>query len=249
MSIKIVRATFHAKLGSLEEVAHVLHFRTAPTPDVTQTVASLNTLAPQLITQWGAFLQSTVSDTGGPSVAGYLPQTLTYDELRLAYLTVTPGQKPVYDVPTQFYPMAGGNFSGLAGRPQGATIGFSLPYEVALALSLGTQFRGPRHRGRIYLGPWCANIMQQTPGVAATDGYFSTVADGIGKAFGNAMIAGVAANTGVRLNVLSAKYGESYPVTGVRVGHVPDSQRRRRRSLVEGYAQVWGVAPGVVPPA
>lgn len=246
MSINVVRCVIHGKLGLAEEVAHVLHFRTQPDADVPQTADQLKTLGGQLATIWEAFLNKGVTPYGqGASVRTYMPRTLVYDELRLAYLQVAPGVKPVYLVPTQ-YVAAGANSKG---DGQAAT----LPYEVAMALSLGTALRGPRHRGRIYLGPFTSGVMAgvnlsggtNTPAAAAADGLFSGVQNEIAHAFGADFVDPVRLTTGVRLNVLSQKFGESYAVTGVRAGAVPDSQRRRRRAQLESYQQSWGLAPGV----
>lgn len=245
MAIRCVRAVIHAKLGTTEEVAHVLHFRTQPAPDVDQQASDLVSLGGQLGTLWQQFLTTGVTPYGqGAPVRDYLPKTLVYDEIRLSYMSFAPGVKPVYLVPTQFVAMpANCNGNGTAA---------TLPYEVAMALSLGTHLRGPRHRGRLYLGPFTSAVMAgivqsggtNQPAPAALDGMFSGVQNAIGQAFGEKFVAPVKATTGVVLNVLSQKGGESYEVTGVRAGQVPDSQRRRRRSLLEAYAQAWGTAPG-----
>lgn len=248
MAIKIIRATIHGKLGNVEEVAHVLHFRTQPAPDVDQSIPGLITLGGQLAGYWLDFLNQAITPYGqGAPVRDYLPKTLVYDEIRIAHLSIAPGVKPVYLIPTQYVPCPAGS----SGNGQAAT----LPYEVAMALSLGTQLRGPRHRGRVYLGPWTTSVMSgvvasggtNQPAAVAVDGLFNGTEQAVGQAFGVKFVDQVRAHTGVVLNVLSQVGGESWPVTGVRTGAVPDSQRRRRRSQLESYHLSWGIAPGTVP--
>lgn len=244
MSIKVLRAVIHGKIGTLEEVAHVLHFRTDPQADVALTKADLDALAPNIQTAFKNFWGGQFSTSGNSPIGNLFRADLHYDEIRLAALTVTPGVRPVYDVPTQFYPFTAPPVgSGGAGA---LAAGRGLPNEVAACLSFNTHLRGARHRGRLYLGPLTGAILDGDTGM------FSTAVEGLGKAFGDLFVSGVATSTGglaggqgLKLHVLSQKFGESYEVTGIRTGHVPDSQRRRRRSIPEAYAQVWGTAPGV----
>jgi len=238
MAIRIIRATVHGKIGTDEEVAHVLNLRTSPTPDVDQDAAALKTLGGQLRDLWSDFLSTGVTPYGqGTQVRGYMPAQIQYDEIRLAYLEIVPGVRPRYLVPTQYVPYAGLRTGG-GGLAQPNGTNTPLPYEVAMALSFNTEFRGRSHRGRMYLGPLTAAVM-------GTDGNFGDQAAAIGQAFGDKVVRGLVVNTGADLHVLSEKYGYSYPVQGVRVGRVPDSQRRRRRSRQEVYVQSYGQPVGV----
>lgn len=111
-------------------------------------------------------------------------------------------------------------------RPIGTQGTPSLPYEVATAVSLQTDHRGPSGRGRIYLPP---------PAVqAATAGGIFTV-DHVTHALNGAqsLIEAITANTSYVPLVVSPRRLILNTITSVNVGRVPDSQRRRRRSQDE----------------
>lgn len=105
------------------------------------------------------------------------------------------------------------------------------PNQVALAVSLTTGFsRGPAHRGRFYL-PLPGFMVESTGLLDATN------ATGVRTT----TLAFIAALNAVTPNwdvaVYSRKAGAATHrlVTGVQVGLVLDTQRRRRRSLLENY--------------
>ena len=105
------------------------------------------------------------------------------------------------------------------------------PNQVALAISLTTGFsRGPAHRGRFYLPLPC-----MTPGL---DGRI-TVADrnNVHDAATDFLTALNAVDAGFKVAVMSRKQGAAIGrnVTGIEVGRVLDTQRRRRNKLVEAY--------------
>lgn len=102
------------------------------------------------------------------------------------------------------------------------------PYQCSLAVSLLTGLRGPSHRGRFFMPPQNLAIDSGTGLVQ-----LSLVQD---------MLAGLVATlqgfeqaVGGALIVASSK-GYNTPVTGIKVGRVMDTQRRRRRSLPEDYS-------------
>jgi len=118
----------------------------------------------------------------------------------------------------------------VAGAGPGSS-GMTPPNQIALAISLTTDVtRGPAHRGRFYLP------MPATP--VQTDGLIlATTRDNIktqSLTFINALNA---VNTNYKVAVFSRKLGSPMhrTVLGVQVGRVLDTQRRRRRSLVENY--------------
>lgn len=120
----------------------------------------------------------------------------------------------------------------------GAIGGTGVPNQIALAVSLTTGLgRGPAHEGRFFL---------PLPAIAVSgDGRMSTAyCDGAAadlKTFINALNAiAEGATTGPTVCVMSRKAGApaTHAVTGVKVGRVLDTQRRRRRSLAEGYSTV-----------
>lgn len=225
------RTVITGKIGDDEQVAHVLQWRTAPAPDVNQDAEDMRVLATQVRDRWLAFLAA--NGGGSAAIATLLPATLSYVDVRASYLEQTaPGAKPTYLVPTQYVPfIKDGSNNGAGGSSP-------LPYEVAMCLSLNSNERGPRNRGRMYLGPLTSAVMGQ-------QGQFdAAVALHVGTAFGGAFVGPMNAQSGVDLHVVSHKYATSIPVQGVRVGQTPDSQRRRRRSRPELYVQAWGTPIG-----
>lgn len=105
------------------------------------------------------------------------------------------------------------------------------PNQVALVVSLTTGFsRGPAHRGRFYLPLPSMPVDSSGMITAATAG---TVGDTV-----TAFIAALNSSApNVEVSVMSRKDGAPghRRVTGNEVGRVLDTQRRRRRSLVENY--------------
>jgi hypothetical protein len=230
-----VHATIIGQLDTNEQVAHTLNFRTAPAPDVDQDAAAMLTLGGQIRDAWVTFLNST---TSSGTVKSNLAATLKYTEVRTAYLEQTEPAaitthtsrktghpvkdfaypRPAYLVPTQYTA-----FTGTTGQCSGAN---PLPYEVAGVVSLQTGLRGPRNRGRVYLGPFGSVVL-------GTQGDFNIgITSAIAANFG-AFVHTLNTATGVRLHVVSRAYATSVGVNGVTMGQVPDSQRRRRRSRLE----------------
>lgn len=227
-----ILATIVGKVGTDESVSHTLKFRTSPTPDVDQSPEQLLTFGAQVRDAWGNFINAVVPP--GLQLNQMFPSQLSYTEVRVAYLESTaPGSKgadgkfhypkPTYLVPTQYVPWA----TPVAGRGASGP----LPYEVACAMSLVTGVRGPRARGRVYLGPFDKGMM-------GTDGNFSAQnVDALATGFRD-FVHTLNTTTGNRLHVVSRMSNNSLGVNGVRVGLVPDSQRRRRRSRPELYGDV-----------
>lgn len=105
------------------------------------------------------------------------------------------------------------------------------PNQVAMVVSLTTGFsRGPAHRGRYYL-PLPVFALDGSGTIAAAN---AAVLSGTTDTFIGALNA---ATPGWKVNVFSRKSGAAThrPVTGNEIGRVYDTQRRRRRSLVEDY--------------
>jgi len=105
------------------------------------------------------------------------------------------------------------------------------PNQVALAISLTTGYsRGPAHRGRFYMP-----LPMFLPDV---NGLISTGDRDFAKTSALGLVTALNAITAnLKVGVFSRKVGVAghRAVTGVEVGRVLDTQRRRRRSLVEGY--------------
>jgi hypothetical protein len=124
-------------------------------------------------------------------------------------------------------------FAHIAGGGSGAIP----PNQIALAVSLTTGFtRGAAHRGRFYLPA------TTTPLVGTTGLISDAAADGVAaaaKAFVEAIsdVPGLDTPYSPGAVVMSRKSGQARTrqVTGIAVGKVIDTQRRRRRSLPESY--------------
>lgn len=127
-------------------------------------------------------------------------------------------------------------FADVAGAGQ---LAVQYPNQVALAVSLTTGYtRGPAHRGRFYL-PLPACEMDASGRIppfyqgtvkASTKTFLEAIAD----------VPGIDAPNSLTPTVMSRKAGAPAhrPITGVDVGQVLDTQRRRRRSLAEAYSGV-----------
>jgi len=108
----------------------------------------------------------------------------------------------------------------------------TFPNQVALAISLTTGFsRGPAHRGRFYI-PVPGVPVEATSGLITAA--MATTIKGAAQTFVNALNA----MPNAYVAVMSRKFGSPAvrAVTGIEVGRVLDTQRRRRRSLAEDYS-------------
>lgn len=110
--------------------------------------------------------------------------------------------------------------------------GSTYPNQCTVVMTWTTGFsRGPAHAGRVYLPLPSATI--------AADGRMTVddanSIDAQGQALRNAL--NDATTNAYQIAVFSRKLGAPAhrAITGVRVGRVIDTQRRRRRSLVEEY--------------
>jgi hypothetical protein len=245
-SMRWFRITVHGKVNGIEEVAHTFTARTQPAPDVDQSVAAVQTLANQIRDKWVAFLDDVVEGQGTSKVRDMLTADLTYDEVRVAYLEQMapgvnakgehdPAKRPAYIVPTQY-----ALFSGTTGKCN--SVSPPLPYEVAMACTLNTNVRGPSYRGRVYLGGFTSFWL------GAHGLWFGQPTFSLARSLGTKFIDGVNTGTGAQFQIVSRTHLHAAPVQGVRIGSVPDSQRRRRRSQLEAPAQAWGQPIGAVAP-
>jgi hypothetical protein len=109
--------------------------------------------------------------------------------------------------------------------------------QSSIAVSLTTGFsRGPAHRGRYYLPMPSVQVLADgtvnpafiTPMLASTKTFLEAIAD----------VPGVDIVTSPTPTVMSRKLGAPAhrKITGCAIGKVVDTQRRRRRSLAENYA-------------
>lgn len=114
----------------------------------------------------------------------------------------------------------------IVGLEPAGTQATSLPYEVALAISLQTDHRGPSGRGRFYLPPLAVQSM--AAGGLFSNGTITNILNGIVP-----WIEEINSATAWDVLVVSPRRLILNNVTSVNAGHVPDSQRRRRRSQDE----------------
>jgi hypothetical protein len=232
----------NAKVGQTETLTHTLNFRTAPAADVDQDEAAVQTFANQVRDIWHDWF-TTPAALGNVTPQSTIGDHVAYQDVTAAYLEQTvpavihthtskkTGRpvkdfeypKPTYLVLTQYAPFA----TPLNGGDQGAR----LPYEVACAISFKTRLRGPRGRGRLYLGGLTVNQMDPS-------GTFKPGNGPLWAGMFSDLVHRLNTGTGARLHVVSRAYATSEGVNGVTCGIVPDSQRRRRRSLKEAYPTV-----------
>ncbi len=113
------------------------------------------------------------------------------------------------------------------------------PFQIALAVSLSTERRGPSGRGRFFLPSPTFNLGAETGQFPTTEIADATLAV---RTFLNAVNdqPGLEGNA-PRVVVASSK-GFNTDVTGVRIGTVPDTIRSRRRQLVETYSAIQAVS-------
>jgi hypothetical protein len=129
------------------------------------------------------------------------------------------------DYPTQWFAYA-------AGSPvSGASASISLPFEVACCVTLDTDHRGPSGRGRYYLPPPATNAM--TSGGRFSEAYLNAV-----LTFAKDVANNGASAMDVVPVVVSRRRLILNEINVIEVGHVPDSQRRRRRSQDEARAPI-----------
>lgn len=111
------------------------------------------------------------------------------------------------------------------------------PNQIALCVSLTTGYnRGAAHRGRFYLPTPLLSVDETSGQISATD---ANQVAATTKTFLEAIsdVPGLDLASSPGAVVMSRKAGspKTRIVTGVEIGRVLDTQRRRRRSLVEAY--------------
>lgn len=228
LHMRWIRSTFRGTLGGVEEFQHKVDWGN-PGADPTINEATALAFAEQLAGLWNA----SWTPAGPTTMSGAFTSDVIYTEVGVVSINATSatdktgkGGNAAEDFTTQWhmYP------SGL--RPVGAGAPYSLPYEVACALTLQTDYRGPSGRGRLYLPPF-------TMGAMADGGVYGGLHVTAATAFGRFLTAVKAASPYVPV-VVSNRRLQLHEVKEVLVGKVPDSQRRRRRSQDEARVTVWG---------
>lgn len=139
---------------------------------------------------------------------------------------------------------AGGNLVEQAittSAPVAGTALATLPHSSAIVASLLTGIPGRSYRGRLYLplaGAQISTVDMLLPSTSR-----QTIADEVAEALDELRSAGYDVGAdGLDPVVVSTTLTLSTPITQVRVGSVPDVQRRRRNALIETYSTAT-VAP------
>lgn len=242
MSVSVYQAVVHAANGSAEDLSHVLHLRpkSGVTPDT--SAAGCLALAARIGAAWSAWWADTTTYFGiaGPTSLVFVPY-LSYDRITVSYLTY-PGGGGDTDV------VQGGttwNFTTPLAGTATMTAKKSLPLEVACCLSFLTDINTPSTRGRMYLGGLHSDVWMATAATEPTYGLFAfDIAKRTAQSFGDKVIDGLHNDSAAQaeINVVSRKNGSSRGVGGIKIGQVPDSQRRRRWHQAENKTLVWGTA-------
>lgn len=240
LSVSVYRAAVHATVGTYEDLEHVLHLRPKGgiTPDTDET--GCLALAARIAVAWAAWWNSTVDydNSGTQPTKLFFSQHLTYDKITMSYLTFPGGNDP----PDTVTPSCVYNFPSPLVGTNGTAV--TLPLEVALCLTLLTDTTGPTTRGRTYLGGLGTGVLDPAAGAAIAGLFSPPLVHAIGHRFGLSVVDGIHNDAAAQgeLHVVSRKNGSSRGVGGIRVGQVPDSQRRRRWHQPENPSLVWGTA-------
>jgi hypothetical protein len=170
------------------------------------------------------------STTVGASIAAACASDVKYTEVGVVQLNQDdPAGDVTESFQTEWFMYSTGT------EPVGAT-SVSLPYEVSCCVTLQTDQRGARGRGRFYLPPFNINAI-------TTHGLWNMATVGpVVSAIGDGFFDSVIGTASFRPIVVSRKFRVLNNVTSMNVGSVPDAQRRRRRSLVETRVNEWTLA-------
>jgi hypothetical protein len=222
-TMRWLRTTFRGTLDGVEQFQHKVDFG-KPGDDPTTTDVQQLALATDFAAKWTA---------ATATLMARLPADVTYTELGVVEMTAT--ESTAADG-------SGGNTSEsnttqwfmwpVGGQPHGLSPGIALPYEVALAITLQTDHRGPSGRGRTYLPPLNVNAM------VAGGKFGPGIATECGAQLGD-FFAAVKADHDLVPVVVSSRRLILNEITSVNVGVIPDSQRRRRRSQDEARIVAW----------
>jgi hypothetical protein len=251
MTVDLVRVGIHAKLGTEEEVLHTFHLKKVrngtSAPDQTATAALAASLA-GLWKTWFTTAQSNVTP------ALMFSPSLVYDEVRACVISYdTPTNNPREGHPTIVPTQVSAIATPCAGTSSQSS-DKQLPNEVAVCLTLLTTGRGRSKRGRVYFGGLTTDFLAGGSGVGS--GLFNPNRCGdLGLSYGLNWVDMLHTTTDYDMVIASTRAHEgnstandwSAPsalgVAGVKVGRVPDSQRRRRKAQQELPALAWGTAP------
>jgi hypothetical protein len=224
-----ISSVFRGSLGGVEEFQYGINFG-VPGNDPDPNEAECLTFAEYLRAQWAVQLPSV---TGGSALGAFFPSTTLWTEVGVTKKTQTEGTaadgtggnlEQAFDTQWAAY--------SVGAEPKGTGGTTSLPYEVACAVTLQTDKRGPSGRGRLYLPAFITSAMDPL-GV-----FQANVVTRAGAAFGR-LFDSVQTDKGWVPVVVSRRRFVLNEVKSITVGKVPDAQRRRRRSQDEARVAAW----------
>ena len=118
--------------------------------------------------------------------------------------------------------------------PQGAATGTPLPIQTSTAISWGTPRLGPKGRGRVY--PPVTTVASLDGGGELAGASQTALRDEWVSILDNSSFeAAFTPSWSITPIVTGRPYGQFGTVRQVKVGNIIDTQRRRRRQLVETY--------------
>ena len=117
-------------------------------------------------------------------------------------------------------------------RPQGAVSGNMLPPQDSVVVSTNTPRIGAHGRGRFYLPPCGSSVLAAT-GRLDTTPQGSLLAAVVSFLEGLAITDSISPSLWVLPAVIGAPWTAYGQITSIDIGNVIDTQRRRRRSLIE----------------
>lgn len=127
-------------------------------------------------------------------------------------------------------------YEALRATPVAGEGGFNHPMQTSIVTSLRTAFPGASGRGRLYWPATGAQLVSTTLRIGTTDTQASLV--GVHFLLDAIEDAITATLGGADLVVWSRVASTVHAVTSLRMGDVPDTQRRRRDKAVETYASI-----------
>lgn len=224
-----LKTTVRGTLGGVEEFQFGVNLgNPGSDPDIDETEAMA--MAERLCTYFGSAFVAAQSGVGTTTV--WSPEVV-FTEIGVTQCTQTDatssdgtGGNLEQDFATQYFAWTTGT------RPTGASDYPALPYEVACAVSLHTDHRGPSGRGRLYLP--APSTAQVEAGGKFTVGAVNVMGDLIKRYFDS-----IRAGEDVTPVVVSRRRIILNDVTQITCGKIPDSQRRRRRNQDEAPVVIW----------
>lgn len=216
-----IRTSLRGLLSDQEQFQHKFDWG-VPGNDPDYSEAQLLAFAQQVATTWNTTTMLTTKN-----LYGFLATDVVYTEVGAAQYTYSDplaGSSNVEATAAQWYMWP------VASRPKGGA-GTSLPYEVSMCVTLLTDTRGARGRGRFYLPPL------GTAAMGAKGRYSSMIPGMIAQDIDAFFEAMRTAHPALRPVVVSQAAGQLHQITSISVGDVPDSQRRRRNAQSETRAQ------------